>query len=666
MATSRTAADSSRSDGAERLAPYSSPTITLPVASTDSKRTRWKKRAGIAILALAASYAFYLVAFNVAFATGLFTGLVNRASTDFHMEMAGAWTIVPGRVHVKDCTLRVEDGDMQFYMMLPDSTVDLNPLALFQRRVHFRHARVRDVRYWFREKVSSTTEPRLVERVALFPKIPGFSDVPLRPSGAAKERTAEEIEKLWSVAVDEVDGTISELWFDEYRYRGNGHVEGAFGLDPLRTLHVAPTRLELRGGDVTVGKEVIAKSFVMTLKASLPRFDVRHVEGIALLKAADLEVELSADLVALPLPLYAEDIVRIGPGGGRLEIAGGIKRGIPSTGSRIALEVDAICRKAPIEVRGGAHVNARFTEDGLAEALARVPVASMVVGDDAGKTTFSVRGVDVRARIALPTIDEPTFEGGTVVIASTDAPDLQFLSRLLGEGVPRAGNLHASFRGSVDREIVARGKLEASAQNVDLAFTGARVSGMAEVSGSFTSGPWLAGGRFTNARITSPRVSLKLPGVPARKTAVVGTAQEISWTGLVPRTFAARAFVRGTDARILTAIVEKDEGVEAMAARSLVGPSPFSGGGSVYVANGVVRARIGQAVAGKVSVTGGLVQRKAGLDAAFLLRALGLSIGLSVVHGEVGIKPLKSAEWLDVELGRLGLLGANETGRTLP
>lgn len=660
MATARTAAAPSRSDAIASTGLQAPTTIAPPPELEDSRKTRWKRRAGITLLALATVYAFYLLTFNLAFATGLFTGLVNRASTDFHMEMESAWTMVPGRVHAKGCTLRVEDGDMQFYMVLPDSTVDLNPFALFNRRVHFRHARVRDVRYWFREKVSDITEPRVAKRVALFPKIPGFSDVPLRTPGAERERTNEEIAELWSVAVDDVDGSISELWFDEYRYRGIGHVDGAFGLEPLRTLHIGPTRIELRGGEVTVGKEAVAKSLVVTTKVSLAEFDVRHVDVVELLTSADLEIELSTDLVSVPLPLYTEDVLRIGPGGGRLEIAGGVKKGIPMTGSRIALEVDAIFRKAPLEIHGGAQLNARFTEDGMAEVIAQVPTASMVVGDEAGRTTFSLRGVDVHARLALPKIDEPTFEGGTVVVAATDAPDVSFLTRLLGDGVPRAGRLHASFRGSVDRGLVARGKVQASAQDVALAFTGARVGGMVEVTGSFTSGPWFTGGQFTNARITSPRVTLKLPGVPVRSTAVVGTAQEISWTGLVPRTLAARAFVRGTDARILTAIVEKEEGVEAMAARSLVGPSPFSGGGSVYVASGVVRVRIGQAAAGKVSVTGGLVERKAGLDAAFLLRALGLSIGLSVDHGEVGIKPLKSAEWLDAELGRLGLLGVDE------
>ena len=196
---------------------------------------------------------------------------------------------------------------------------------------------------------------------------------------------------------------------------------------------------------------------------------------------------------------------------------------------------------------------------------------------------------------------------------------------------------------------------------MDIAFTGVRIGGGVDVTGAFASGPGLAGGRFTDARIASPGVTLRIPGVPTRSTTLVGTAQELAWTGIVPRTLTARAFVQGNDARILTAIVEKEEGVEAMAARSLVGEAPFSAGGSVNVEGGVVRARIGQAVAGKVSVTGGLVENNAGLDAAFLLRALGLSLGLSVAKGEVGIKPLASSEWLGSELGRLGLLGASET-----
>jgi hypothetical protein len=326
----------------------------------------------------------------------------------------------------------------------------------------------------------------------------------------------------------------------------------------------------------------------------------------------------------------------------------------------LSLEADCLVRKEPIDLQGRALVVAEVGDDGRAEVLAQVPTAKLLVGDQAGKTTFSVRGIDVRGRFSVPRIDRTSFDGASVVLASADAPDIAFLTRLLGDGAPRSGELHASFRGSIDGAGVARGKLQARAREVDITFTGARIGGDLDVTGAFVSGPGLSGGRFTGARISSPKVTLRLPGVPERSTSLVGTAQELAWTGLVPRTLTGRAFVQGNDARILTAIVEKEEGVEAMAARSLVGQAPFSAGGSVNVEGGVVRARIGQAVAGKVSVTGGLVEKKSGLDAAFLLRALGLSLGLSVEKGEVGIKPLASADWLGSELGRLGLLGANE------
>lgn len=656
MAFERTAASPSSEATPRRAAKVSRGRSDTPT----SWRSRWRRRGVFALLGLVAVYATYVLVFNLAFATGLLAKLVNRASPDFHMELGSAWTLLPGRVHVKDCSLRVEDGDLQFFMTLPEAVVDLDPIALFRRRVRFRQARVTDVRYSFREKVEGTSDARSAMRVAFFPKIPGFADIPLRDPAPPKERTPEEIAKLWSVQVDDVSGTMSELWFDEYHYRGSARVDGAFALEPLRTLTIGPTRLELLGGEVTVGDEVVASSLTTTLKVSLPTFDVREVSASGMILASDLAIELSTRLVSLPLRLYADDVLRLGPNGGRLELSGAVKEGVPTPGSRLALEVDTLVQKAPMEARASARLNGEVREDGRAEVIARIPSATLVVGDEVGKTSFAVRGIDVRGYFAVPRIDRASFEGGSVVLASADAPDLLFLSRLLGEGVPRAGKLHASFRGSIDGAGVARGKLQASARDVDIAFTGARIGGGVDVTGAFSSGPGLSGGRFTDARIASPKVTLQIPGVPARSTTLGGTAQELAWTGLVPRTLTARAFVQGNDARILTAIVEKEEGVEAMAARSLVGQAPFSAGGSVNVEGGVVRARIGQAVAGKVSVTGGLVEKKAGLDAAFLLRALGLSIGLSVAKGEVGIKPLASSEWLGSELGRLGLLGANE------
>lgn len=640
---------------------------TIPVRATTgarhdgpTPRQRWRKRGLVALAVVLGPYIAYVVLLNLAFATGLFTWLVNKGTPDFRMEIGTAWTLVPGRVHVKDCTLRVEDSNLQVFFVLPESVVDVDVLAFFDRTVHFERAKARDVRFWFRQKVESTADPKLAERVALYPRIPGFEAIPFKAPGPKPPKTPEDIAKLWSIQLDDTEGTLSDLWVEEYRFKGSGYIRGAFRLDPLRKLDLRATRLELRDGVVTVGEHVAAKDVLASIRLAIPNLDVSALEAPTLLRTLDAKIDLGATLVAAPIRLYSDEALSLGDQGGRIAMTIGLQKGVLESGSRLSLDLDCSARKAPVTLRGGVIVEARVGEVGRVDVIARVPSATALVGDDAGKTAFAARNVEAFATLALPSVDSPSFEGGTVTVGSLDAPDLRFLTPLLGPGVARAGRFHASFHGKVDSSFVARGSVMATATGVDLAFEGARVKASVKVAGAYTSAPKLEGGRITDAKIEAPTVSLEIPRAPERAASITGVAQEVSWVGLVPKSFSARALVNGSDSRILTVPVMRDEGVEAMAARSLVGSGPFRAGGSVHVAGGVVRARIGQAVAGKVLVTGGLVQKPTGLDAAFLVRALGLNVGLGITKGEVSVKPLKSPEWLDGELKRLGLLSAAE------
>jgi hypothetical protein len=631
-----------------------------------SAKQRWTKRGVVVSLVLAGTYFLYVLVLNLAFATGLFAWLVNKATPDFRIEMGSAWTLVPGRVHVKDCSLRVEDSNLQFLMFLPESVVDIDVFAFFHRTVHFKKADAKGVRCWVRQKVADTNDPKLAARVARSPQIPGFDAVPLKAKGPKKPMTPEEIAKLWSIQLDDTNGTIGELWFEEYRFKGAGYIHGAFRFDPLRKLYLEATQLDLRDGQITVGEETVANDVNASVRAAVPQVDVGTLEGTELLRVVEAKIDLGAKLSVFPTKLYFDEDVALGDRGAELALSIGLHHGVLESGSRIRLAVDATARIAEMDVHGDVNVEASVREEGRVEVLAGIPVLTALVGDDTGKTTLTTRGVEAHVTFSIPTLDQPSFRGGTVSILSLDAPDLLFLSRLIGPGVARAGKFHASFRGKFDSQYVVRGAIAASATGVNFAFPDANVKATLNFTGAYTSAPFFQGGRIAEAKIEAPFVALAIPGLPERSTWLVGTAQELVWTGLVPKSFSARAFVSGADSRILTAAVERDGGVEAMAARSLVGSAPFNAGGSLHVAAGVIRVRIGQAVAGRVAVTGGLVQRQSGLDAAFLLRALGLNVGLSIAHGEVSVKPLKSPEWLDGEMKRLGLLSAAEGNTQSP
>lgn len=71
---------------------------TIPVRATTgarhdgpTPRQRWRKRGLVALAVVLGPYIAYVVLLNLAFATGLFTWLVNKGTPDFRMEIGTAW-----------------------------------------------------------------------------------------------------------------------------------------------------------------------------------------------------------------------------------------------------------------------------------------------------------------------------------------------------------------------------------------------------------------------------------------------------------------------------------------------------------------------------------------------------------------------------------------------
>ncbi len=611
----------------------------------------WRRRGLMVLSVVVGSYFLYVAVLNVAFATGAFTNAINGATTDAHLEFRRAWTLLPGRVHVDDAKLRVEDRDIQFGFGASHAVLDIDVFALAKHTVRFRHADVVGAHVSFRRKTLDPNEPR----VTRYPKIAGFPPFARKDPTAEVPRTPEQTEKLWHVEVNDVDGLVDELWIEEFRYQGRAHVRGGFRLDPTRVLRIDPTKLELREGALTFGPdERVATGLSGTLQVVLPPIEVATLEATILSKL-EVRVELTTKLQALPLSLYGLDSISMGADGGELDMSGALVRGVLQSGARAKLSADVRYSKTPVDLRGRALVMAYVREEKRLEIDVHVPEASATFGDAKGRTTFALRAVSANGKLDLPTVDAPIFAGARVSMGSADASDIRFLATLLGPEVARGGRLHATFRGDVDGAYVARGQVLTDVAGLDLAFPDARMKADARVSATYDSADMFAGGRLSQVKVTVPIASVRVKDVPERRSAVWAAASAVTWTGLVPATVKTRVAVTGSDSRILTAFVEREGGIGAMATRSLIGSSPFQADASLQLSDGTVRVRLLSASAGKVTVQGGLVEGGSGLDAAFLLRALGLSAGLAIAKGEVSVEPLRSQAWLDTEMTRLSL-----------
>jgi hypothetical protein len=130
------------------------------------------------------------------------------------------------------------------------------------------------------------------QRLDAFPPIDGVTAGPLRALVLPPPPTGAALDAIWSVRLDDVDATLAELWFVEYRYVGDGQVQGSFALSPLRHLEVGPAALQLAGGELTVGDTVVSSSFSPTLEVTIAPVELQEAKGVALLRSVSASLRV--------------------------------------------------------------------------------------------------------------------------------------------------------------------------------------------------------------------------------------------------------------------------------------------------------------------------------------------------------------------------------------
>jgi hypothetical protein len=255
---------------------------------------RWIARAaGFLAMLLVGMELSYLLVTNAL----LVSGLIQRAAnTDQNTRLGwrSAYSPWPGRVYVSDFSLILQDPMIQFQLGIDRAKVDVVLWELLEKRFRARHVHAQGVRYRFVGKVESVAGKE--ERVSAFPPIAGFTRPALRQNPMPPPATEADRDALWSAQLDDVDATISELWFTEFRYRGAGRVQGAFFLEPLRKLWVGPTRLRLDGGKLEVGDHLISSSFAAQAKVAIAPVDLPSSPGLRVLHTLDASIHCESSI----------------------------------------------------------------------------------------------------------------------------------------------------------------------------------------------------------------------------------------------------------------------------------------------------------------------------------------------------------------------------------
>lgn len=602
-----------------------------------------KERIRKALSAFGVLYLAYLVVVNVLLVTGAIPRLLRAATEDANLELERAFSVIPFRIELRGLSLRIEDSNIQFLLVVPEGRAWVNPLHLFAKTVRFSGVRGDGVRYWFRHKVSDLSDPVTARRVASYPPIPGVAPVPLFAIGPRRPPLTDAEYNLWSVHITDVDVNASELWFQEFRYTGPARVSGAFRLKPIRRLWVLPGRVRLQGGALLVGKRTVVPSLQGTLDVHVPDFDLEPVTGREPFLFIDAKLSLRAEQTDLPLDSYG--VLDAFSSETLLEADLSFVRGVLQGGSSASLRGPFEGQTRALQVSG----------NGSAGLLVRVPGAvESTLSISRGTATLTtprlnadLLGLALGLTFELENLAaNPILKEGNARAESVAVQDIGALAPLLGLHAAR-GRVAATLQGTIGPAQALAGSIRLGATGIELASKTHRFNADIQASAGYASDSLSQAGTFSHVVVDVP-FSVKAENGLTEASHLQVTSDALSWrnrgTGK-----GASMDIHATDrkAALLNAFL-KTQGfagqfLSSQGAMDLYARLDARPGGTDICVKALRTGAVNGT--GKVTLIEGVPH---GIG---WLSVNGLGLGLVVDGEDISVSPFRSRQWLTDQLG---------------
>lgn len=276
----------------------------------------------------------YLVGANLFLNLGLLP-LAFESTSQVKASISGGWSVLPGRVHVRNARFIFQDHNLQFSIDLASGFLVLHLSELAGQTFHASHLRGEGVAFRMRHRVDpwSKHEPA----VGTFPPIPEFTAPAVFEAYVPEPPISDAEYNLWTVHFDDVDVGVSEVWVQAFRYLGKGRALGQFQLKPARRLWVGPASLELQPGVLSAGAYRVASGLRGRIDCTVHPFDVLAVQGLEPLRYISAHVRL--DSPSLDPQVYAllgsEPAPRVSSSSGSLHLDAETRRGVLTPQSRL-------------------------------------------------------------------------------------------------------------------------------------------------------------------------------------------------------------------------------------------------------------------------------------------------------------------------------------------
>jgi hypothetical protein len=611
--------------------------------------SRWRKLATILALVLIGIELIYVVAVNVLLSTGEIANLMNQATDAVHVEIKSGWSAWPGRVHAEEVQFRFEDRNLQFLVVVQHAVVDIRLWQLPAKVIHLTRVRGDGTRYLFRHKVQS---PKGIERrLAQYAQIPGFSDPPLITEPKTPALNDDEY-NLWTIHLEDVDVAASELWFQEYRYRGPARARGGFRLEPERDAQTERCRLDLNGGTLAAGPYVVMKDFNGTLEAELDRHDPREVPGEQIFGKISLKTDLRGEMPNMNVAkLYTEPDsgLSLERGAGSWRLQTDYEHGEWQKGSRVSFQTEGVTvRSDKLSVASAGELGAEIVQGGR---------------DSRVEISYTSPRVDLGYRGVPEAIDAPFARGVRVALGATAdltkpqrltsasadlralVPAMRWLNQPLEQpGRFTGGRLDANVRAKWSDAEAGSGKVDLELHKVALQLEeeAIEVSGKLEAQAEYD--PKAERGQFKQLALSLPELGVSGSSLPGKGLTL--RSEHLRWHGMPPDRSDGRFELKAdTISPLLPLVISSD--ILRTLAKALVNLGPTRALLEFEQTKPAWELRLLEAKSGELEAFGRYRSEKNVPHPCgrWYVQDGSLSVGVLQQGGETSVKPLVSPEF---------------------
>jgi hypothetical protein len=385
--------------------------------------------AGLVVL-VAAAFGGYAAAARWLLSGPRLRSWINTSPETTLLDWDAAESRWPGVVRLRNLRIRGSDSNVEWILRLSEARADYSVLALLTRT--FRVNRVSGTGLSFRLRQKFDAKDPTHPPLDVLPPIEGFSDPPLRRAEDPPPAAGEG--RPWTVAIDGIAiDRFDEIWVDAYRFEGSAGLRGRFLLRPGQRARVGPATIDFVGGNLRVGGRPLVSALAGRLRAAIAEWDPRRVQGAAVWKGVDAQIDLHGPTPGMEFLNYylrrARE-PRFSGGAGELSLAGTIETGVASGRVRLSAR-GARASRPGVALSGNLRAEVRVPRWELTSSAIDLSGTSLQLSDVAAEGAGDTRGWWGRFDLAPASV-----RSGLEARVALECRDARPLLAALGAGLP--------------------------------------------------------------------------------------------------------------------------------------------------------------------------------------------------------------------------------------